>query len=459
MAFSDNNLYVPFDDIEGAAYLIDKDQKITQCNEKFLKLLGMTKKAVMGKTIDKLDIYAADVMYQNNYMFMLSQATYSKVFEFMNNSHENQQKIELLQSEKRIIRNNDGEIIGMLNIFNEDISNKPHQGFRGKTKHELREILNAIYGYIEQILNTNDNNIDKNSIQGLKRTTEKLNAIVDTLPVQKNQYLPSLWGNISDQHWFKILSISQGALLLNSITPSENDFLIENVDAITASGDVLKQNLIARAYQIVLVDTKAFPFLQWDFNDINDRVAIIKVHNNQEDRQKSTQYYAAVNADELEKNYQTLLPKIWNDYITEKTLKKVTESGILRVLSIEDNLDSQGALQHLLEIHDFIDITTCTNANEALETVENKEFDLIILDLGLPDASGYYLALHIRNIQNQFEYFFCPIVANTGHEFSCDVQQLCNCGINDFYRKPELLRSITELLVKYVPENWLDMRG
>lgn len=459
MAFSDSNLYVPLEDIEGAAYLIDKDQKITHCNNEFLKLLGVTKEAVIGKTIDKLDIYAADAMYQNNYMFMLSQATYSKVFEFISNNQANDKKIELLQSEKRIIRDDNGEIIGMLNIFNPNASNRPNSGVRGKTKHELREILNAIYGYIEHISNTDNNSVDKKSIQGLKRTSEKLTNIVDNLPIQKHQRTRSLWGDTSTQHWFRILSVSQGVLLLSPSIQSENDFQIENVDAVATSGEILQQSLMARAYPIILVDAKAFPLLQWDFKALNDRVAIIKITHNTEDQQYAGQYYTSVNLSELEKNYQTLLPKLWNDYTTEKTAKTVLENGLIRVLSIEDNFDSQSALENLLEAYKFIDITACTNANEALEALEKQEFDLIILDLGLPDASGYYLALHIRNIQNQFDYFFCPIIANTGHEFSCDTKQLCNCGINDFYRKPELLRNITALLAKYIPKDWLDINN
>lgn len=443
---SNKKLNLCLEKIEGAAYVLDKDAKITCCNNSFLQLAGFEIDEVVGKTINQIDTFASQPIHQNNVMLMSSETENSSILEFIKSKKE----LELFQSQKKVIRDESGKVAGLLSVSKKYEPQKQHDIVSVKTKHELREVLNALIGYNQSIAYMDDTYDSKLAIN-FKKIVDKLNKIISKTSVEGFQ--GSLLGG-SQKHWCKVLWISD-SIASFVFQPEENGLMIERVDSTVALNPKNSDQLFNNQYQIILVDEALLDSLPCDLEVVAESSLIVKVSEGQSPHKNKDRYITEVNHKRLIDEYKTYLPEMWQSYVYRKTIEKVSNSGVLRILSIEDDQDSQNALRQLLKLHDFIEAEFCSDAKSAQDMISEYEFDLIILDLGLPDTPGYDLALWIRNIQKQKGDFLCSIIANTGHEFSPGDDEIFKRGINQLFRKPELLRSLDTTIMHYVPKDLL----
>ena len=85
-----------------------------------------------------------------------------------------------------------------------------------------------------------------------------------------------------------------------------------------------------------------------------------------------------------------------------------------RLLIVEDNPAEQLSIKELLG-HDDIDVFTVTTGTEALSTIERNTFDCVVLDLRLPDMSGFDVLERLRDMPSLSDL---PVVVFTGKELS-----------------------------------------
>ncbi len=85
-----------------------------------------------------------------------------------------------------------------------------------------------------------------------------------------------------------------------------------------------------------------------------------------------------------------------------------------RLLIVEDNPAEQLSIRELLG-YDDIDVTVAATGAEALEIVQNEAFDCVVLDLRLPDMTGFDILERIRDIPDVSDL---PVVVFTGKELS-----------------------------------------
>ncbi len=85
-----------------------------------------------------------------------------------------------------------------------------------------------------------------------------------------------------------------------------------------------------------------------------------------------------------------------------------------RVLLVEDDAVQRDSVMKLLDTRDVETIAVGTAA-ECLEKLKSETFDCMILDLSLPDASGYSL---LETLSESQEYAFPPVIVYTGRDLS-----------------------------------------
>jgi CheY-like chemotaxis protein/signal transduction histidine kinase/CHASE3 domain sensor protein len=90
-----------------------------------------------------------------------------------------------------------------------------------------------------------------------------------------------------------------------------------------------------------------------------------------------------------------------------------------RVLIVEDNELQRAAVAKLLTSHD-VETVTAGTAAECLERLKEQTFDCMVLDLSLPDASGYSL---LETLSQESTYAFPPVIVYTGRDLSPDDEQ------------------------------------
>jgi len=124
-----------------------------------------------------------------------------------------------------------------------------------------------------------------------------------------------------------------------------------------------------------------------------------------------------------------------------------------RLLVVEDNPAEQLSIGELLG-HDDIDISVATTGSEALASVAQSSFDCVVLDLRLPDMSGFDVLERLRDTPSLNDL---PVVVFTGKELSPDedarLHTLARSVVVKGVESPERLLDETALFLHRVVGN------
>jgi len=104
----------------------------------------------------------------------------------------------------------------------------------------------------------------------------------------------------------------------------------------------------------------------------------------------------------------------------------------LRVLLVEDNDLNQMLALAILKSRG-IDVTSAWNGKEALELLQAKDFDVVLMDVQMPVMDGYVAT---REIRRQERLRDLPVIAVTASAMSEDMEQAREAGMNDYLVKP-----------------------
>jgi PAS domain S-box-containing protein len=119
-----------------------------------------------------------------------------------------------------------------------------------------------------------------------------------------------------------------------------------------------------------------------------------------------------------------------------------------RVLVAEDNPVNQKLALRLLEKHGHV-VRLANNGREALELLEQEAFDVILMDVQMPEMGGFEATARIRAAEKDSGRHI-PIVALTAHAMRGDRERCLDAGMDAYVCKPiqemDLLRVIDELV-------------
>lgn len=101
------------------------------------------------------------------------------------------------------------------------------------------------------------------------------------------------------------------------------------------------------------------------------------------------------------------------------------------ILLIEDNDIIRAVFEE--ELGDRYAVESFESAESALERADEKTFDLVLLDVGLPGMDGVEA---LRRLRSREQYAECPIVAVTGHALPGDKERFLKAGFTRFLAKP-----------------------
>ncbi|ARP84695.1 histidine kinase [Bordetella genomosp. 8] len=102
-----------------------------------------------------------------------------------------------------------------------------------------------------------------------------------------------------------------------------------------------------------------------------------------------------------------------------KRVEEKLQRRASRLLVVEDDPDLRASISLLLQADD-IEITTAGTVAEALEHLAARTFDCMVMDLMLPDASGYDL---LEQMGAGRKYAFPPVIVYTGRALTRDEEQ------------------------------------
>lgn len=119
--------------------------------------------------------------------------------------------------------------------------------------------------------------------------------------------------------------------------------------------------------------------------------------------------------------------------------------GQTRLLAVEDNEINQSLIRHLFSGWKF-NFDIVNNGKEALHMLKEKSYDLILMDIQMPEMDGYTTTQEIRNslkIQT-------PIVAMTAHAMPGEREKCISYGMNEYIPKPIREEQLFLIISKFI---------
>ena len=126
-----------------------------------------------------------------------------------------------------------------------------------------------------------------------------------------------------------------------------------------------------------------------------------------------------------------------------------------KILLVEDNPVNQLLAEKILKDWGcFVD--TADNGKIAIEKLTYKTFDIILMDVKMPEMDGYQTTSHIRN-KMASPVCDIPIVALTAHAATWEAEKCIRAGMNDYISKPfhaiDLFKKLAKYNIEYANSN------
>ena len=115
-----------------------------------------------------------------------------------------------------------------------------------------------------------------------------------------------------------------------------------------------------------------------------------------------------------------------------------------RILIAEDNAVNQKFLQRLLERMGHV-TAVANHGAEALEFFRTGNFDLVFMDVQMPEMDGYAATAAIRDLEKHAGKHI-PIIAMTAHALAGDREKCLTAGMDDYLSKPARLTEIEQAI-------------
>jgi PAS domain S-box-containing protein len=135
------------------------------------------------------------------------------------------------------------------------------------------------------------------------------------------------------------------------------------------------------------------------------------------------------------------------------TRHSIREAGNhLSILLAEDNAVNRLLAVRLLEKRGHT-VTVAGNGKEALAALEKQSFDLVLMDVQMPEMDGFEATAAIRE-KEKHSGSHLPVIAMTAHAMVGDRERCLAAGMDDYITKPIRIDELTSLLVRYSPKNF-----
>ena len=131
--------------------------------------------------------------------------------------------------------------------------------------------------------------------------------------------------------------------------------------------------------------------------------------------------------------------------LTWHSLKEVRKKN-LRILLAEDHPVNKLLAIKILERGGY-HADSVSSGKEALEAVKHKKYDLILMDVQMPEMDGFEATGHIRELEKNGGHI--PIIAMTAHAMKGDDQRCFDAGMDDYISKPVKPEVLFEIISKW----------
>jgi PAS domain S-box-containing protein len=495
------------DNMELGLMEVDNDQKIIRAYERFCKMVGYTEEELIGQIASEIFLpqefnEVIDTQQQkrskghaSSYELQLIKKDGSRLWVIVSGAP---------------IMNEDGAVVGSLGIHY-DISERKQleqelelakqiaedarqaeKQFLANMSHEIRTPLNAIIGMTHLLFDTRPNQQQYEYLDILKTSADFLLSLIsDLLDMAKIEA-----GRIEVQkHPFDLVGLLRTNQRVFQIKlegrPIELNLMIDARISGNYIGDdlIMNQvlmNLIGNSEKFteegsIDITTKvkkqedAITWIEFKISDTGSGIPQEKLElifqkfkqvNAQGHKHKGTGLGLAITKQLIELQGGTITVKSEEGEGTTFTFmlpfqKSDTEivantheiqlapSNVegCKILVAEDNIMNQKYISSLLNKWN-IDFTIASDGKKAIEQAQKQAFDIILMDIQMPNTDGYEATITIRNTKNPNQKI--PIIALTASAMLDQKSKALSVGMNDFITKPFAPNTLLNTIQAYL---------
>jgi CheY-like chemotaxis protein len=136
--------------------------------------------------------------------------------------------------------------------------------------------------------------------------------------------------------------------------------------------------------------------------------------------------------------------------VTRHTVREMRR-GTVRILLAEDNVTNQDVAIGLL-MKFGLRADAVANGKEAITALESIPYDLVLMDVQMPEMDGLEATRHIRDPHSAVLNHQVPVIAMTANAMQGDREQCLAAGMNDYVSKPIAPRALDEALTRWLPQ-------
>jgi len=134
----------------------------------------------------------------------------------------------------------------------------------------------------------------------------------------------------------------------------------------------------------------------------------------------------------------------------EITAAESRDESAMDILVAEDNVVNQRVALRVLEKAGHR-VVVANNGAEALKALDQRDFDLVLMDVQMPEMGGFEATARIRERERRSGAHL-PIIAMTAHAMTDDRERCLEAGLDDYISKPIRASDLIELIGKYRPQ-------
>ncbi len=124
----------------------------------------------------------------------------------------------------------------------------------------------------------------------------------------------------------------------------------------------------------------------------------------------------------------------------------------IKILIVEDNLTNQKVAKRFIEKLGY-QVNVVFNGVEAIEVLKYSQYDLIFMDIQMPEMDGIEATKIIRNPESEVKNHNIPIVAMTAHALKGDRERMLDAGMDDYIAKPISSKELEIILERQLSAN------
>ncbi|MEP7257453.1 MAG: ATP-binding protein [Flavitalea sp.] len=138
---------------------------------------------------------------------------------------------------------------------------------------------------------------------------------------------------------------------------------------------------------------------------------------------------------------------------SQLSMRKIPEDNIIVennfeeaiILVVEDNEINQSLIRHLFREWG-LEFDMVSNGREAIDRLRSKKYNLILMDIQMPEMDGYSATQEIRGILQ----LDTPIIAMTAHAFAGEREKSLSYGMNEYISKPIREEHLHQLIARFI---------